>query len=178
MKRVASGRPVVQVGPMRIGRLTLAKDGSDRGVGGWLAFFLVTLGIVTPLFMIVSVVGKITDPGTASLRPDLYRSLVIADIAGTAVAAGLCWFAAWRFLKVHNWTTVRIGIAVLWLLVPINGLVLPLTFSNVTGMPVGLLLQAGWVHLFLRPIAYAAVSTAYLLMSQRVRATYGAASPA
>ncbi len=150
----------------------MAYGDGDRGVGGWLAFFLVTLGVITPGFIIVTTLQPYSDSSLSVVLGSTYSTLMTTDLVMSGLMVALCWFAVWRFLKVFNWTTVKIGIGTLWTLVVLNLIVTPLVVSSVTGLSFGLILQAGGATM-IRPIIYATIWTRYLLMSKRVRATYG-----
>jgi hypothetical protein len=144
-----------------------------RGVGGWLAFFLVTLGIISPAVTIFYTVTSFGDPEAAYLPPDLFRTLSTIDIASTVVVVALCLFAAWRLLRVFNWNSVRIAVATLWLIALTNVLVIPLLVSGAVGLPLSMVFEAGGPQTIFRPLGYATIWTAYLLISKRVRNTYG-----
>ena len=151
----------------------MAFDDELKGVGGWLAFFLVTLGVITPGVSIFMTLRSFNDPQLAYLPEGLVQTLTTIDLATLAVAVALCWFATYRFLKLFNWTTVKIGIATLWALAFINVLAVPLLVSWSTGLPMGIVFESGGPQLIIRPLIYAGIWTAYLLKSVRVRNTYG-----
>lgn len=149
----------------------MAYGDGDRGVGGWLAFFLVTLGIFTPLATIIGVAVALNDPAAAAVLGPAWTSLRNGEIVLTVLTVGLCWFACWRFLSVFNWTTVKIGIATLWSLVALSVIGEPLVVSMVTGIDLGLLMREMGFDL-IRPFFYGTIWTLYLLKSMRVRNTY------
>ena len=148
-------------------------DPSLRGVGGWLAFFLVTLGIFTPLAFIVTGYQVLADPQVAVAYGDVWPTLRNAEIAFIAFVLAILWFACWRFLNVFNWTTVRIGIATLWVLAPLNVFGETFLVSRIAGLDFNELLAETPGPDMVRPFIYATIWTAYLLHSQRVRNTYG-----
>lgn len=148
----------------------MAYGDGDRGVGGWLAFFLITLGVITPGASIIVTLLSFNDPDTL-LAYEMYPSLVWTQIAMTTVLMAACWFACWRFLKVFNRATVRIGIGTVLFLTLLSILVEPMVVSAITGIRFGEIAGAMGPELF-RPIVYAAIWTTYLLVSKRVQNTY------
>lgn len=152
-------------------------DGGPSGISGVLAFFLITLGILGPLWIVADTLYALGRPDFLAMRT-FFPMLTIFIFSVSAVSLGLRLFAAWRFMKVRNWMTVQIGIAVLWLLAILNLLVAPLVISSTMGVPFTLLLQAMGPGALLWSAAYPVVWTAYLLMSKRVRNTYAGSAPA
>lgn len=150
----------------------MAYDDELRGVGGWLAFFLVTLGIFTPGFIVITTLTGFADRDW-QIAAQMFPMLPVVDYICSAVTIALCWFAVYRFLRVYNWNTVRIGIATLWAVVFINVVVSSFAVTSITGVPFSLLMEQAGPALFIRPLVYAGVWTAFLLNSVRVRNTYG-----
>jgi Protein of unknown function (DUF2569) len=143
-----------------------------RGVGGWLVFFLVTLGLFTPLGVLVSALQVLdsseVDPGLLAIWP----RVAAAEWALAGITILACWFATYRFLRVHNWTTVRIGIGVLVAVTLIAVLIEPLVVSAMLGASPGQVFGASAAE-YIRPCIYCGIWTTYLLRSQRVANTYG-----
>jgi hypothetical protein len=148
----------------------MAYGDGDRGVGGWLTFFLVTLGIFTPGASIILTWLSFQDPDAAAAYR-MYPGLASASLALTAALIAACWFACWRFLRVFNWQTVRIGIFTLVGIATLAIVGEPIIVSAVTGMPFGELLTLLGPEQF-RPVVYATIWSLYLLLSKRVRNTY------
>jgi hypothetical protein len=142
-----------------------------EGIGGWLAFFLVTLGVITPISVLVTTGITTTstdvDPGFLSVWP----RVVVMEWILAGITALACWFALYRFLRVRTWQTVRIGIAVLVLITAIAIFVEPLLAAALLGVSFGQIFQATGSEL-VRPIIYCGIWTAYLLRSDRVANTY------
>jgi len=143
-----------------------------RGIGGWLAFFILTLTVFGPI-------GSVTQT-----MSDLYGNPAIADFYGAnwgllqaieltvmaaTIAASL--FMGWRLYAVHNWQSVRIAIAGMWIAPLVGMLIDAAAVALVAGLPLGPLLSQLGGELF-RPAVYAAIWTAYLLRSERVANTY------
>ena len=149
----------------------MAYSDGDEGIGGWLAFFLVTLGLFSPLSALYGVTTTLADPNLPAAYGPAWSNLVIAEWSLTGLTCLLCWFAAGRFLLVRNWRTVQIGIATLLFLCLANVVIEPLAVSLISGLSFNLLFAQVGVGLF-RPFVYTAIWTAYLLNSARVAATY------
>lgn len=146
-------------------------DGELRGVGGWLTFFLVTLGIVGPAASVWSVMAMMTDRQAAGAFGETWDTVLRAEWTIVGLACLAMWFAVYRFLAVRNWTTVVIGISVIWLVASVTLFIEPLIVAGLLGMPLGQLYGAMGFSL-VRPLIYATVWTAYLLKSERVANTY------
>lgn len=151
----------------------MAYEDGPVGVGGWLTFFLVTLGIFSPLGTIISIAVIANNASLHAAFGDVARTLVRAEWALAAVICILCWFACYRFLKIFNPLTVWIGIVILWTLAILNGIGEPLIVSMISGVDLGLIWREGAAD-FIRPIGYATIWTLYLLLSKRVKNTYRA----
>ena len=154
----------------------MAYGDGDRGVGGWLAFFLVTLGIFSPAFGLISLARELNDPQSIMVF-QAWPSLKTAEIAVVVFQIVLCWFVCYRFLRVFNWTTVVIGVAALVILALAAVVVQPMLIAGVSGLPAGMVYRAIGVEL-IRPIVYSVLWSSYLLVSKRVRRTYDPAQSA
>jgi hypothetical protein len=150
----------------------MAYADGDRGVGGWLAFFLVTLGIIGPLVFLATGYAALSDPAMPIAYGSVWPTLLTAEIILIAVILALNWFVVWRFLRVFNWTSVRIGIAALWILAPLSVFGEALLVSWIARIDFALLLEMSSSAEQFRPFVYATVWTLYLLLSKRVRNTY------
>lgn len=149
----------------------MARDGELHGIGGWLAFFLLTLGVITPIGTLISAAAT---ADTSQMDPallDRWPRVVAAEWALSGLTAALCWFSVYRFLKVRNWQTVRIGVATLLLMAFVAILVEPVLVSILLGVDTGAIYQNMGGQLA-RPIGYVTIWTAYLLRSTRVANTY------
>lgn len=146
-------------------------DGELRGIGGWLAFFLVTLGVITPVATLLSVATLAADAGVAASYGPQWEQLLVLEwtVAGASTAAA--WVAVWHFFKVRRRRTVRLAIGVLWGLAAAATVVEPLAVSLLTGMAYGDMF-AGAPSEFIRPLIYSSIWSAYLLKSERVANTY------
>jgi hypothetical protein len=142
-----------------------------RGVGGWLAFFLVTLGVFTPLRAMLLLFQISTNPQIAESFGERWPAVRIVywSLNGTIIA--IAWFIAWRLIAVQRWTSVRMAVAGLWAIAILPNIVELVAISLITGVSIGTLLASGGFSLF-QPLIYSAVWTAYLLQSARVWNTY------
>lgn len=148
-------------------------DPDLRGVGGWLAFFLVTLGIVNPLTLAVTGYQTLGNPEIAAAYGDIWPTLRNAELGIMVLLVGVCWYSCWRFLNLFNRTTVWIGIAALWTLALVTVFGEPYAVSVIAGLDFGELLTSATGAENVRPFGYATIWTLYLLRSKRVRSTYG-----
>jgi hypothetical protein len=142
-----------------------------KGVGGWLAFFLVTLGIFSPATTIFSLVTTLNNPQIATAYGEKFQLLSNLEWGLGGATCLLCWFACYRFLMVFNWTTVLIGIGTLASLAVMNILIEPMLVSYITAIPFDTLFQAMGAE-SVRPLVYTGIWTTYLLRSERVSNTY------
>lgn len=145
--------------------------GEYEGVGGWLAFFLVTLGVFTPGLLIFTTIREFSDPLLALAYGETLGTLKLA-VWGLAIGTCLiAWFAVYRMLRVFNWTSVMITIGTLWLIALLNTFVGAWLIATIAGLPLGDFLKELNIGL-VRPFIYAGIWTAYLLISRRVANTY------
>ena len=146
-------------------------DNDIRGIGGWLAFFLVTLGLITPISSLLSVGALAADPAAAAGYGEAWSTLIAFEWAMAGITAAAAWFAVWQFFKVKRRRTVRIAIAVLWLMATIALVVEPIGVAALAGITYGDLFEQTPAD-FVRPVVYSTIWTAYLLKSVRVANTY------
>jgi hypothetical protein len=151
----------------------MAYDGELRGVGGWLATFVVIIAIISPLFSIFQVYQALyADPRVALGYADGWATVQAFEWSLVAVCALAAWFAAYRLVSVHVWMSVKIAIFTIWL-IAIGGSVAELAgVSWITGLSVGDILSEGGTGLMIRPIIFCLIWTTYLLRSERVANTY------
>jgi hypothetical protein len=142
------------------------------GIGGWLAFFVFILALLSPLALVGSLyLNMFADTETAAVIGPSWGALQAAESVATACFVALAWFMAYRLVYVRNRKTVRIVIAGLWLLgiggVLVDGLLVivvgGLAFDAVAGAVAAELV---------RPLISATLWTAYFLISKRVFNTY------
>ena len=141
------------------------------GVGGWLTFFLIGLGVLSPLIVIAALASLYTDPQVAVSYGDAWPLLEKIEWLLTAVQLGLLWYMAWRLLKVHVWQSVRIVIGGIWVVALGMPMLETMSVCLVGGVPfdaIGPLV----IGEFVRGLIYCAIWTAYFLRSERVANTY------
>jgi hypothetical protein len=149
------------------------RDDEISGIGGWLMFFLVTLGLFTPLGILFAVLARLylgdlqTQLGALPGWP-AYR--VGETALGTAHLV-LALFLTWRLVAIRQWSSVRVTIIGIWAM----GIGVTLADLVLTVLVLGLNLNAvlGTETLSLaRVVGYGTIWTAYLLRSERVANTY------
>ena len=147
------------------------RDGPS-GIGGWLAFYLVTLGVISPLVTIVNLYSNLfADPAVGTFYGDRWPALLAAELAINFLLLAAIYYVVWRFFLRKEWRTVRIAIAVMWIsAVPVALLEL-VVVSLLGGLDFGALVPASIGDL-LKPMIYSALWTTYLLRSVRVANTY------
>jgi hypothetical protein len=142
------------------------------GVGGWLAFFVIIIGIFTPLGQIVALFGNLYgDPSVALAYGDNWGAIQVVAWVLTALSIALALFMAYRLLKVETWETVRIVIAGIWALAIVMPAIEFLVVLAVTGMPVRDLFAVTVLD-FVRGLVFGTIWTLYFLRSRRVDNTY------
>jgi hypothetical protein len=148
----------------------MAVGDSKRGIGGWLLFFLVTLGIFNPALRLFALIGLASIRPAPPLTARWPMVLVSEGLLGILGILG-CLYLCWRMLHVFEWESVRRTVIGLWLLNPgvvvldtlMTPAILQVSFANY------LSLAAVSV---IRSLIYAGLWSAYLLRSKRVANTY------
>ena len=141
------------------------------GVGGWLAFFIITLclnALASPLaaLAIASGMNAPVRPSGAAWSGYVAVNLLIGVVKAVAYA-----FMAWRLNARQEPGTPRLVIKLLWALVllpPLVDAAAAALLLDVSAHDAGVAFGAG----MFRPLIYAAIWTAYLLRSERVANTY------
>jgi hypothetical protein len=144
-------------------------DDELKGVKGWLLVFVLIMAVISPLinaFMLSRSFNAL--PQLGEIFPEVVRFEWI--LVGILTLIG--WFVAWRLVAIHNWMSVRIAIAGIW----IGGLGLSAVeffgVSYFTGVSSDLLISGTSPAQFIRPVIFGVIWTAYLLKSERVENTY------
>jgi hypothetical protein len=146
-------------------------DGELRGIGGWLAFFLITLGVITPLRTVFAVASLTADSQIAANLGELRMPVLAFEWSLAAFSIAAAGVAVWHFFNVQHWRTVRFAIGVLWLFAALSLVVEPLGVSLLTGVALGEIISGAPAE-FIQPLIYSSIWTAYLLKSERVANTY------
>ena len=148
---------------------------SLTGIGGWLAFFIITLGLSALASLLLAAMAAVALFGgaTAPLGGSAYAVvLLLLALVRTGGYAFLVWLMNWRQVD----TTPRRVIIGLWVLalgLACIDVTAALLLTEVDARSLGYALGVDLV----RPLIYAAVWTAYLLRSERVANTYTADDP-
>ena len=146
------------------------RDGPS-GIGGWLAFFLVTVGVFAPLRILGTAYGLFSDPRIAQAYGDRWPLLATVEIILIVVNLAALAFLLWRFFTRRTWQSVRIGIAGIWLIPVVVTVLETLAVTLIGGISAGPLI-AQMMPDMAQALVYSTVWTAYLLRSVRVANTY------
>jgi len=146
------------------------RDG-PAGIGGWLAFFLITLGVFTPIRLAMTAFGFFTDPQFAAAFGDRWPALVTAELTLMGLSVLGIAYMLWRFFTRRTWRTVQIAVAGIWG-ISVGAMVLDTLIVALIGGIALAPLVAEAVPDYLKSLIYAVIWTAYLLRSVRVANTY------
>lgn len=144
-----------------------------RGVAGWLAFLCIIFIVLSPartliLTWIELAKAERETPGLTDLP--IWGTIKLYSLAFAVIAAALSIYTGWRLNKVHRPSSVRLAMAMLWVLGPLLVLLDTAIASAAFGVPFSMDAE-GWRDL-LRGIVGATIWTAYLALSRRVKNTY------
>jgi len=146
-------------------------DEGPSGVGGWLGFFVVALGLFSPGAGLIQMLGLYSDPAIAATFGTSWGAIQVAEWTLFALSVAGCWYLVWRLLNVQTHKTVRVVIAGIWLL-SVGTLALDFLIVSIgSGLPISALAGAGGVEV-IRPVIFCAIWTTYFLVSKRVANTY------
>jgi len=148
------------------------RETEPKGVGGWLLLLILILTVVGPIWRAFRTfqrwegLRQSTPEYAAAAEFSLLQSIgwgtyIVTTVIGIAIGI-LLW-------KRHRRSTVLIAIAGIWLMSPVAELVSYLIGLIVVGERV----LISNLRFMIVPLASAALFTAYLLKSKRVRNTYG-----
>jgi hypothetical protein len=147
-------------------------DPDGAGIGGWLAFFVLVMAVLTPLAMVFTTATALYgDSAIALAYPGAWGVIQTYEWSLAAIVIAGCWYIAWRLTKVQVWRTVQITIIGIWLL-SVGSLFADLVgISLITGLPVSALAASVGAQIA-RPFVFGALWTGYFLRSKRVANTY------
>lgn len=143
------------------------------GVGGWLAVFLLTFAVILPIAPLFIIARSLFAGGVAIDIAGLPAWLSYRAVATMicAVQVALCWFTAWRLVRVRHWNSIRLTIIAILIVAPGYVLVDMLAATLFFGVPPTALPRA-YASGLGRAAAYSVVWIAYFLRSQRIANTY------
>ncbi|HEX5183543.1 MAG TPA: DUF2569 family protein [Allosphingosinicella sp.] len=153
-------------------------DDRLRGVGGWLAFLVISLMALGPVVGIASTFGDLSQVEQANP--------LLAASAGWGIVKTVLWiltliqvammvFTGWRLNRDYRRSTVKFAIVMLWVMGPV--------WSVVTLAAIALLMNSNPIATasspltLARPVIWALAWTLYLVMSRRVANTYDEEGP-
>ena len=149
------------------------EDGELRGVGGWLAVFIVIVTAISPLYGVFQVYsslyrGPLAGAGDFPVIATL-RTFEWSLVGATALIG---WFIAYRLIAVHNWTSVQIAIGGIWI-ASVGGAIAEFAgVSAITGVGVDEIIAESGPRGIIQPFIFGLIWTSYLLKSERVANTY------
>ena len=148
-------------------------DNELRGVKGWLLTFVIIMAVVSPLWSIVQVYNELYS-GQGAYLPDIPLVAQMKTFIWTLIAvdAVIGWIAAWRLVAIHNWLSVQIAIACIWIGSLGLRIVEYIGTSAITGLSFGDLVTETGVKPIVQAVGFGLIWTAYLLKSERVANTY------
>ena len=150
-------------------------DGSVRGIGGWLAFFLFGFAVISPIRMVVSLYSALyRDRAVAEYLGDRWPLYEAVNWSAVIVSLGVIGLVTWRLVSLFNPTTVRIAIAGIFAVALGIPLLTMVVSTFVTHIDLAFQLRESGLELT-KSAAYAVVWCAYFLVSQRVHNTYHSA---
>jgi hypothetical protein len=149
----------------------MAYGDGPRGIGGWLAFFLITLGVFAPLRIAITAYDVFSDPQIAAAYGDRWTMLISVEAVLVALNLGALAYLVWRFFVHRAWQTVRICIAGLWLIPIVITVLETLAITLIGGVPAGPLITQMMPDMA-KVLVYSTIWSAYLLRSVRVANTY------
>jgi len=148
-------------------------DPGGDGVAGWLAFFVVVIGLLSPLRILISVYsGLYGDPAAASFFAEVWTRLQAFEWTMAALSIAGCWYIVWRLFNVQRWSTVRVTIVGIWLLGVGLLLVDSLGAALIAGISPGVVMAEIPPQELVQPLIFGSIWTAYFLLSKRVANTY------
>lgn len=152
------------------------RDG-PTGIGGWLAFYLLTLGIISPLVTGINLYANLyADPAVGQFYGERWPAIQATTFAINFLLYAAVFYIVWRFFFRRNWKTVRLAIGVMWIAVVPAPLLEVAIVWILGGVDLATLMPAVASDL-VKPIIYTTVWTAYLLRSTRVANTYPRQAP-
>lgn len=148
-------------------------DDELRGVKGWLLTFVIIISVVSPAYSVYQITTSLYGGQFAGMdEVPLIQSLRTFEWSLAGITTLLCWFIAWRLVAVHNWTSVRIAIAGIWI-AGVGGAVAEFAgVMSITGVELGDLIAGTGIRAIVQPFIFGLIWTSYLLKSERVQNTY------
>ena len=146
-----------------------------RGVGGWLAFFLISLSLLSPLRAYEDLTRTFfeAEGATAGLvSSPLWRTYKTILWSALGAQVGLSWIAGWLLVTTTRRGSVRWTIGLLWSVTLVLPLLTFFAVSSMLGPKMGAAQAETAIVTMVAGSVWAAVWTAYLLRSRRVKNTY------
>lgn len=148
------------------------------GIGGWLSLLILGMMVLGPLFGFIRINADISTvehqyPELTSI--DQWRLYKLSSWLTFLIFSGLGFYGGWRLARSTTWITVKLAIAVLWIIGPVASLVMSLALPVIIFGASEIMdpeTLGGVIGTFVASIIGTTIWTAYLLRSRRVRNTY------
>lgn len=152
----------------------VAKETVLKGVGGWLAFLVISMAVLSPVRTCFGYYRDIvlTEQNLNLSGNPVWETYTTIVLVLVVTACALFFLAAYRLYRQHVWRSVRFAIIAMWMActgMDVIGMVL--LYFIFGGEFVSMAWKSGMGEV-IKGLVYPAVWTLYLLKSQRVRNTY------
>ena len=143
------------------------------GVGGWLAYLIVAMMVIGPLFTFVSTNSALTTAEYQNpkiVASDIWQTYKTAVWGVVIIGAGLSFCGGLRLARGRNWNAVKQAISILWLTGPGEVIALIMLPFFIVGQIEEI--NPRIIMNLTSSVIATGIWSAYLANSQRVRATY------
>lgn len=145
-----------------------------KGVGGWLAFLVISMGILSPLRTLGGYYRDVilTERANSLSGIPVWETYKWVVLALVVVSAVLFLLAAYRLWKQPVWRSVRFAIMAMWLACTGMDVIGMMVLYFVFGADFAKMVWYDGMGQVFQGMIYPAIWTIYLLKSKRVRNTY------
>ena len=146
-----------------------------RGVGGLLAFLVLSLMLIGPVSRIIGTAREFDKSKSEvstldeDLRWDRYEQV---SWLITAICASLSFAAGYRLWKIHRRNSVHFAILALWIMMPVASVLQSLSALAIYGSEQASTMLLAMLKASLLSTLIAGLWTGYLMLSERVQNTY------
>lgn len=147
----------------------MSNENDPSGIGGWLLALIIILGVIIPSYEAVEKLFLVNATWTYSSSFSIFWTWIVP-----LLGAGLYAVLAYILLKAKTWAAVKYVIAGIWIFTVFGLLWTYVPMFNFMNAEARAILLPGIIATIMLNLLFAAISTAYLLKSKRVRNTYRA----